>query len=111
MQTASDHQVKNQPEVVIYSNCDTFANPPQCAHASSFNTRNRRFYGTQEKGTCQPHLLDRLADNTRLKRSDISSDVGKLGHALQLARRSCSLATWQLELSSVAVSEFAKPVS
>src|SRR6266567_814083 len=63
MQTPSDHQMQDQPQVVFHSNRDTLADMPQLAHPQTFNTRDGRFHRAQQERTCQPHMFDWFTDN------------------------------------------------
>src|ERR1043166_5142041 len=61
VQTTCDHQVQNQPEVVLHPDSDTFADPLQTAHRTAFHFLQRRIRRTEQKGTGHTYRLDRLA--------------------------------------------------
>ena len=75
MQATGDHQVKNQPEITLYSDCDAFANAPQFAHHSTLDTLERRLRSPKKKDARQPHSQEWLPDDAWLKRTDISRNV------------------------------------
>jgi hypothetical protein len=47
MQPTGNHQMQHQPEIILHSNRDALANPPQSLHNSSFNLGERRLDGSQ----------------------------------------------------------------
>ena len=67
MQTARNHQVQHQPEIAFQANRDSLADPPQFAHAAALHTRKWRLYGPKQKRARQPHPLDRLPNDPKLR--------------------------------------------
>jgi hypothetical protein len=60
VQPAGNHQVKREPEVVLYTNHNALSNTPQVTHDTAFYARDGRLRGPQQKGTAQPYSLKRL---------------------------------------------------
>src|SRR5215470_17247999 len=50
-----DHQVEYEKELTIGFNDHTFAQPPQSDHLATFNSGQRRIYGTQQKWVGEPY--------------------------------------------------------
>ena len=86
MQAAGDHQVKNEPQIVFQTNRDALADTLQLAHFTPFDAGDGRIYSAQQERACQPHMFERLTDNARLQRGDVSGNVGEIRHRLQIAR-------------------------
>lgn len=74
--------MKHQPEIVIHSNCDPFADSPQFAHNAPLYIRNARFNRAKQKRARQPHPLERLVQYARLQRRKIGGDVWQFWHFL-----------------------------
>lgn len=82
MQPSRNHQVNDQPEIIIETNGYTLANPPEFADLISLSARKRWVGRAQQERTCQPHSMQRLPDNAALQRSHVSCDVGQFWHWL-----------------------------
>jgi hypothetical protein len=80
VQSTSDHQVQNQPEVTLDTNCYSLADSAQFAHDTAFHAVKRRLYGPKQEGACQPDPLDRLRNDTRFERSNIRGDIWQFRH-------------------------------
>jgi len=65
VQPPSDHQVKDDPEIVSHSKGNTLADSPQRFHISTFGTRERRLSRPQQKWTRDAYLLQRLTYDSR----------------------------------------------
>jgi hypothetical protein len=76
VQPAGNHQVKNQPKIILDANCNALAQAPQFADNVTFHDRKRRSRGSQEKGACQPYPLEWLTDNAWLECVDIGGNIG-----------------------------------
>ena len=85
MKAPGDHQVKHEPEIAVNADGDALADATQLANGLSFDGRKRRIDRAQQKGGGQPHALEPLAQNARLKRCDVGRDVGQFRHCIQLA--------------------------
>lgn len=84
MQAAGDHQVKNQPKVIIQAKCDPLSDTTKLAHGLALHTFNRRLHGSQEKWAIQSYAFQRMANDPSLECADISGDVWQFGHYLTL---------------------------
>jgi hypothetical protein len=89
------HQVKDKPEIAFKSNGDTFADAPKSTYNTAFDVRKRWLRGSEQKGARKAHFQERLANDSRLQRADISGYVRQFGHQYQLA---CYSSTLQLRL-------------
>jgi hypothetical protein len=82
MQAAGNHQVQDEPEVAIDADGNPLADPAQGDDGAAFNTGKRRVNGAQQKHARQPHPLQRLTENARFDRRDVSGNVRQLWHCL-----------------------------
>ncbi len=101
MQASRNHQVQHQPKIVFHANRNALADSPQLAHGASLHFREWRRNSAKQKCAGQPHSLDRLPDDARFERADVSGDIRKLRHAYQLARRSLVFATFLFLLEGI----------
>src|ERR1700676_257740 len=79
--------MKHQPKIVLYSNCDALADPPQFAHHTALDTGNWRLYGSKQEGASESHSLERLCDDAWFEGTHIGDDIRQFRHAYQLACR------------------------
>src|SRR5579883_487877 len=93
MKPSRNHQVQNQPEIVIESDSNAFTDAPQLTHCMAFHIFYRGVRRAQQKGARNPNMLQRLSDNARLQRADIGSNVRQLRHEYQLALLASDSAT------------------
>ncbi len=88
MQAARDHQMQDEPKVVLEADANALSEPTQTQDLFSDGAVERRGRGAQEKRTHDPDGFERLAENAPLKRFDVNDDVGQFGHAwLAMMRR------------------------
>lgn len=80
MKPSSDHEVKNEPEVVFKSDADTFSKPAESNDFFPFQTRQRRIHRTKQKRAGDLDSLERLSLNTFIEGLNVDHDVGKFGH-------------------------------
>jgi hypothetical protein len=80
MKPPGDHEVQNEPKITFQADCDSFANSPQSAHDTTLNIRNRRFCRAQQKWARYSHMFQRLAQDARFKRADVSGDIRQFRH-------------------------------
>ncbi|MCU1270133.1 MAG: hypothetical protein JWN74_1427 [Acidobacteriaceae bacterium] len=80
VKTPGNHQVQHQPEIAFDPNANSFADSPQFAHGSTFHVRNWWLSSTQQKGTGQTYLLDRLTYDPCFERTDVRGNVRKFWH-------------------------------
>jgi hypothetical protein len=98
MQTAGNHQVKDQPKVFVDSDGDALTDASQFPHDVTFHAGKGRLRSSEQKRARHPHVLKRLADNARFQGAYIGGDVRQFRHAYKLA---CYLAVFatSIELS------------
>src|SRR5690348_2667375 len=82
METAGDHEVKDEPEIAFHPNGDALANAPQLANSAAFGICERWLHGPQQECAGDARLLKRLADDARFERGDVCSDIREFGHSL-----------------------------
>src|ERR1700757_2621962 len=63
MQTACDHQVEDQPEVVIKTECNAFADAAQGRDFMALNGFNGRISGAEKRRPTNIGLLQHVADD------------------------------------------------
>lgn len=80
MQTSSNHQVENDPEIPLQSYRDAFANPFQLNYRPPLSAADRRLDCSQKKGTAQADMLQGLVQDARFERADVRRDVRQLRH-------------------------------
>ena len=75
VEAAGDHQVQHQPEIAFYANRNSLADPPQFAHNAAFDIRKQWLRGAKQKRAPQPYVLDRLSQDSWLKRTNVGGDI------------------------------------
>jgi len=81
MESAGDHQMKDQPEIVIHADRNALAYASQFADDATFRVGKRRLGGSQEESALQAYTFEGLADYSGFQCGDIGSDVGQFWHA------------------------------
>ena len=76
VEAAGDHEVKNEPEVVVELDGDAFANAVQGADAMAFDVFDAWLDGAEEKGACYSEVGKGLAYDAWFKGGEVSRDVG-----------------------------------
>ena len=71
VQAAGNHQVQDQPKIILYADCNALAYTPQFADDVTFRVRNRRLRGAQEEGAGQAYAVEWLTDDARFERGDV----------------------------------------
>lgn len=84
MQAPGNHQVQNQPEIALHSECDSLSDPAQFLNGASFHPLERRGHATQQKWIAQAHPLELLPKHARFECGDVSGDIGQFWHGLSL---------------------------
>ena len=80
VQAAGDHQVENQPQLVLQADGDALADAPQGDHALGLARLGGRLGGAQQKGMGDAQTLQRLVQDAPLEGFDVNRDVWQLGH-------------------------------
>ena len=85
MQAPGDHQVNDDPQIIVQPDGDAFADPPELPHHLSLHLGDRRLRGAKNKGARDPHLLECPADDSLVERAQIGIDIGEFGHLRTVA--------------------------
>ena len=80
VQTAGNHQVQDQPEVVVESNGDAFADSPQPGHLAAKRRFERGIGGAEQKRSADQDVVERFPANALIERFDIDDDIRQLWH-------------------------------
>ena len=80
MQTTGNHQVENEPEVLIDADGNALADAAQLADGAALEVLKRRVHGAKEKRTREADANERLAEDAGFERGDIGGDVGEFRH-------------------------------
>jgi hypothetical protein len=75
VQTAGNHQVKDQPKIFIDSNRDALADASQFPHDVTFHTSEGWLRSAKQKCARQAHVVEWLTDNTWFQRADIGGNI------------------------------------
>src|SRR5262245_27737706 len=81
MKAAGDHEMENQPNVVIESDRDAFAESPNGSHTLADACIDGRLGSSQQKRILDFDRLETRAQNSGLERLDINRNIRKLRHA------------------------------
>jgi hypothetical protein len=76
VQPSGNHEMDDQPQIVVEANGHTFADSLKAAHGVSLHRGERRFGAAQQECAGEAHLEQRLADDSLLERADIRGNVG-----------------------------------
>ena len=82
MEPASDHQVQDEPVIVVQPNDNTLAEAAEGADGLSVGGLDGRKDCPEEKGIRDADLFERLAKDALLQRVYVNRDVGQFGHAI-----------------------------
>src|SRR2546423_7617239 len=93
MESASDHQVKDEPVLVIHADGDSFTEAAESADGFAVDPLDRRHGGAQQEWVADADLFQSLSENPLLKRFDVDGDVRQFGHG---GEDSC----WKLSLQT-----------
>src|SRR5689334_6739897 len=94
VQTAGNHQMKNQPEIVVEAKSDALANAAEAGHGTPLNGLNWRIGGTQKSGSADFKVFQHAAQDTLLQRFHVNDNVWKFRHLCRFApnlRRSAGI--------------------
>src|SRR5579863_9626543 len=75
VEPSSDHQMQHQPQIVVQPNGDAFADTSQDSDGFACGARKWRISRTQQKGTDQSDMLQRLAKDALFERFNVDDDV------------------------------------
>ena len=80
VQPARDHQMEHEPNAILESDCDLFAQPPHLGNALPLGRRNRRRDRSQQERAANLSANELPAEDTLAQRFDINNHIGKFGH-------------------------------
>ena len=84
MEAARDHEMQNEPEVVIRfgfeADGDAFADASEFAHGATVHDTERWIDCTEKEDRAQAHLFEWLIEDARFQRGDVGGDVGEFRH-------------------------------
>src|SRR6185295_15362797 len=91
MQAPGDHQVDDQPEVILKAKRDTFAEAPHFPDTLAEGLPQWRLRASEKKWTRQAHALERTALHPSSKCFDVERDVRQFRHEVRPIRRRSSM--------------------
>jgi hypothetical protein len=80
VEAASDHQMKDEPELVFQANADAFAKAAELEDFLSGCAGEGWIRGAQKKWADDADSFERLAENALLEGFKVDGDVGEFGH-------------------------------
>ena len=80
MEPARDHQVQDEPAVVIQADGDSLAQPAKATDGFAVNALDRWHSGAEQKWIADAHLIEPLTENAAFERFDVNGDVRQFGH-------------------------------
>ena len=84
VEAAGDHEVEDQPEMVIEAEGDALADAAELVDGTSFGGGERWLDGAEEERAGEADALKSTADYARFERVDVGGDVGELRHGVRL---------------------------
>ena len=79
-QSAGDHQVQHQKQLVFEREHDALAQPAHAGNALALGVGDRRQRGAQHEEADKADVLEALAGDARLEALGVDDDVGQFGH-------------------------------
>ncbi len=80
MQSARDHQVQDEPQVVFQADDDALADAPNRTDGAALQVLERRLDSSKQKWTGEPDTLEGLAKDPRFESEDVGGDVREFRH-------------------------------
>jgi hypothetical protein len=80
VQTASDHEMEDQPEIAVQADGNALADAAKLANVAAVCGAKRRFDRTQQKRATQAHARERLPEDAWFESIYVGSNIRKLGH-------------------------------
>jgi len=80
METAGNHEMEDEPEVVFKANADAFAKAAEAQDFLAEGRGERRSGGTEQKRAGNAHGFEGLLEDAHLEGFEIDGDVGEFGH-------------------------------
>ena len=80
VQAAGNHQMKDQPEIVVEADGDAFADATKFADGEAVDGGDGGLRGAEKKQAGDADALERLVEDARFEGGEIGGDVGEFGH-------------------------------
>ena len=80
MEAAGDHEMEDEPEIVVEAESDALADATEFADGVAFGGGNGRVGGAEEEWATDADVLETLADDAGFQCGEVSGDVGEFGH-------------------------------
>ena len=80
MEPSSNHEMQDEPAVVVQADGDSLAQPAESANRFAVNALDRWHSGAEQKWIADAHLIERLAKDAAFERFDVNGDVRQFGH-------------------------------
>ena len=80
MEPARDHQVQDEPAVVIQADGDSLAQPAKATDGFAVDAVNRRDGCSEQKWIADAHLIEPLTENAPFECFNVNGDVRQFGH-------------------------------
>src|SRR5450432_2460586 len=84
VQAAGDHQMEDEPAIVVEAEGDTLAHTAQAGHGAPLNRFDGRVGGAQERRPANLSILEHVAEDALRKRFHVNDDVRKFRHTYYL---------------------------
>jgi hypothetical protein len=80
VETAGDHEVKNQPEIAFNTDGDALADAAEGADGFAFNAGEGRIDGAEKEDGAEAHTVEGLGEDEGFESGDVGGDVGEFRH-------------------------------
>src|SRR4030081_2210992 len=91
VKASGNHQVKDQPEIVVEAEGDALAHAAQRSHFVALNRIDRRIGGAEKRWTANLKIFQNMADHALLQRFHVNDNVWKFWHGfMPSAKNACS---------------------
>src|SRR5215469_8326977 len=80
VETTGDHEMEDEPDVVVEADRDTLADAAKLADSVAFDAGDRRSYRAKDECAGDADVLEGLADDALFEGGDVGGDVGQFGH-------------------------------
>jgi hypothetical protein len=80
METASDHEVEDEPKIAIKADGDALTNAAEGADGKALGGGDGWVGGAEEEDTGEAYVLEGLAEDAGLERGEVGGDVGEFRH-------------------------------
>lgn len=84
MEAPGDHEVQDEPEVVVETDGDSLADSAQFPDGLAFDAAQWWVDTAQQKGAGEAHMFEWLAEDPLFEGFDVDDDVGQFGHCPQI---------------------------